>query len=155
MRGNSTNSWIWLLQFNGACRAISQYPDIIIEDYKQTNLKVPKLGETLYPSREPPIIIARNIAWLIQIITSLLIVIVLLDVLFGAKYSQLISSYSELTGLVGGTILLIILARQLLHSFNSYKSNLLFIYTIAIFSTVFYFVITASANLSHNSKQTC
>jgi len=88
--------------------------------------------------------IARNIAWLIQIITSLLIVIVLLDVLFGAKYSQLISSYSELTGLVGGTILLIILARQLLHSFNSYKSNLLFIYTIAIFSTVFYFVITAA-----------
>ena len=63
------------------------------------------------------------------------------------KYSLLLSSYSEFAGLAGGTFLLIVLLRQLLHSYKVYKSHLLLLYTVVIFSTVFYFASTGALTI--------
>jgi len=88
--------------------------------------------------------ISRKSAWLIQSVTSVFVMIVLLEIITGAKYSQAISSYSEFAGLAGGTFLLIILLQQLIYSYKTYKSHLLLLYAVAVFSTVSYFVITAA-----------
>ncbi len=86
-------------------------------------------------------------AWIIQGVTSAFVIIVLLEIVTGEKYSQPLSSYSEFAGLAGGTFLLIVLLRQLLHSYKVYKSHLLLLYTVAIFSTVFYFASTAALTI--------
>lgn len=88
--------------------------------------------------------IAQILTWLLQIVISSFIVILLLEILNVGKYTQAISSFSQFAGLVGGTLMLSILLRQLIYSYRKYKSTLLFLYSVAILSTIAYFVIVAA-----------
>ena len=51
---------------------------------------------------------------------------------------------SSIVGLVGATLMLAILLRQLIYSYGKYKSNLLFLYSVAILSTISYFIIVSA-----------
>jgi hypothetical protein len=88
--------------------------------------------------------ISQITTWLLQIAITAFVIVLLLEIMGSAKYTQAISSYSQFAGLVGGTFMLFILLRQLIYSYRRYRSNLLFLYSVAIISTISYFFITTA-----------
>jgi len=88
--------------------------------------------------------ISQILTWLLQIMITIFIVTLLLEILSSGKYTQAIVSYSQFAGLVGGTIMLSILLRQLIYSYRKYKDTLLLLYSVAILSTIAYFVMVTA-----------
>lgn len=82
--------------------------------------------------------ISQVSTWFLQIIITVFLISLLVQIVGGAQYTQAISSYSQFAGLVGGTIMLSILFRQLIYSYRKYKGPLLLLYSIAIFSAISY-----------------
>jgi len=79
--------------------------------------------------------------WLLQTILSIFVIFLLLEVLYDAEYTQVISSYAQISGFLGGIFLLAILLRQLIHAFKRFRSKILFLYSLSIVSTLSYLVI--------------
>lgn len=126
--------------------------DLILAIYVILNLLyIVVLWKILFLVKENPLEvkgsfmkISQITTWALQIIITAFVVVLLLEIIFHGKYTQAISSYSEFVGLVGGTLMLAILLRQLLYSYGKYQSKLLFIYSVAIFSTISYFILVST-----------
>jgi hypothetical protein len=88
--------------------------------------------------------VSQKSVWLLQLVTSVFVLSLLINVLTTEAYNQPISSYSQIVGTVGAFMMLCILLRQLLSSLMKYRSKILFLYSIAIFTTMLYFVMIAS-----------
>lgn len=85
--------------------------------------------------------VSQKTSWLLQSVISIFVVFLLVEVVYKANYTQAVSSFSELSGLLGGIIMLAILVRQLLFSFQKFRSTILFLFSLAMISTLSYFVI--------------
>jgi hypothetical protein len=85
--------------------------------------------------------ISQISTWLLQTILSIFVIVLLLEVLYNAEYTQAVSSYAQFSGFLGGIFLLTILLRQLIYSFKRFRSTIIFLYSLSIVSTLSYLVI--------------